>query len=99
MATKVDDLKIMDQRKILAQSIATAVKAVSPIAPEHNILGYYNDHGTVWAKNEGATLRVFLERYAQQTIISEVFPDHKDVGPKGAIETQKQAIRTSLKFI
>ena len=86
-------------RAQLGLSIIRHVREVSPIAPEKTLLGYNNHNGVVWGPESGNVLRVYLGHHADQVVVTEVYPDHKDVGPLKALDAQRAAIYGALDYV
>jgi hypothetical protein len=89
----------LGHRAKFASSIMHSIGQVSPIAPEENLLGYHNNNGVIWAPNKGNVLRVYLGGHADQVAVTEVYPDHKDVGPERAVDVQRAAIYGALNHV
>ena len=88
----------LGHRAKFANSIMKEVSEVSPIAPEPDLLGYRNNSGVIWAPNKGNVLRVYLGNHADQVAVTEVYPNHKDVGHKKAIDVQRAAIYGAIHY-
>lgn len=80
------------------QKIINAVKAVSPIANDTDILGCPNKDGIIMMPPSEGTMRTYLQQHATQVAVTEVYPDHPAMTSDKSIATQKAAIQGALDF-
>lgn len=81
------------------EAILQEVKKVSPIAPDSVILGVENEGGLLLASSKPNLMRGFIANHARLVALTEVYPDHPDMGPEKAVQTQLAAIRGALDYI
>lgn len=99
MVSKTGD----DQNDLLqagyAKSIIEQVRKVSPIAPEPTVIGHKNHRGYTQSPPVHGTLRHYMNERAAYMAVSEVYPDHPDMGANRAVKAQLAAIDGALNFL
>ncbi len=81
------------QQLLYAQSIVNEVGMVSPIAPDKKISGKSNLCGVVQLEQTEGMIRTYLSRHARLVAVTEVYPDHPDMGLEKSVEAQLAALR------
>lgn len=85
-------------RMAFGDAIIDAIAHTSPIAPEEMVLGSLNLNGVTVSKPVEGTMRWYLERHAAHVGITEIYPDHHEMGKDKAIQTQLAALKSGINF-
>ncbi len=84
------------QQLLYAQSIVNEVAKVSPIAPDKKISGKSNLSGVIQLEQTEGMMRTYLSRHARLVAVTEVYPDHPNMGPEKSIEAQLAALHGAI---
>ncbi len=97
--TKCDKEWKNELQREFGEAILHEVRKVSPIAPDAIILKVKNENGLLLAPSKTNLMRGFIAPYARNVAVTEVYPDHPDMGHEKAVQTQLAAIYGGLDYV
>lgn len=71
----------------------------SIIAPDEILMDVPNKGGIVLSPAVDGLTRSFLAEHARYVAVTEIYPDHPDIGPEKSVQTQLAAIHGALDYV
>lgn len=97
--TALNNTMKQSRNALFGKCIIDAVRCVSPIASDQTILGLENKNGAVFSSPSDGILRTYLGQYTDLVGVTEVYPDHPDMGAEKSVQAQLAAICGALRYV
>lgn len=80
-------------------AIMNRIADISPIAPDQVIMDVPNNHGVLLAPPADGLTRTFLADQARYVAVTEIYPDHPDMGAEKTVQAQLASIHGAIDYL